>query len=156
MGSSDKNPELIRQRMDELRNSLKHDVADVATSVRTKSDWKYYVRNYPWLSAGAATAVGYLLIPQRIERAERVVPQAEALEEIAEQEKLVLAPESEATPPKEKGIAASLMAFALAAGSRAAMGYFSNKLGSVLDGTASRNGDSRQEPAAAVAEKRPK
>ena len=154
MTPEEKNPEVIRQRMDALRHSLKDDVALVASSVRTKSDWRYYVQNHPWLSAGAAAAVGYLLVPRHNDVPERIVPDSDALREIADQEKIVLAPEEKVTPGK--GVAASLLAFALAAGSRAAMGYFSNKLGGVIEqvtNTGSRDGNDYPY---ATAEKKPK
>ena len=154
MSSHENNVDAIRQRMDLLRRSLQDDVADVATSVRTKSDWRYYVQTYPWLTAAAATTVGYLLVPGREKRVEQVVPKADALEEIAKQEKLVLTPEPEATQPK--GVAASLMAFALAATSRAAMGYLSNKLGAVMERATNPESSQDPQPDFARAEKRPK
>jgi len=119
--------------MDALRSSLNEDVAQVATGVRAKTDWRYYVRNHPWMVAGAATAVGFFLVPRRVEKVERVVPDADALAQLAKREKLVMAPESRVESAASKGLVSSLAAMALAAGSRAAMGYFSNQLGSFVN-----------------------
>jgi hypothetical protein len=37
----------------------------MAASARTKVDWRYYVKTYPWVCLGAAAALGFLIVPKR-------------------------------------------------------------------------------------------
>ena len=151
-------PDEIRTRMNALRNALNEDVAQVATGMREKSDWRYYVKTYPWLVAGAATAVGFMLVPRRVEKVERIVADADALAELAKREKFVVAPESQVKSGGGKSFAGSLAALALAAGSRAAMGYMSNQFASFVSNKAAQSdaANSEEEPAYAYPEPKPK
>lgn len=56
----------IQRQMSEIRGEMRHDMQTLVTNARTLSDWRYYVRNYPWACLGAAAFVGYLLVPPRI------------------------------------------------------------------------------------------
>ena len=56
----------IQRQMSEIRGEMRHDMNTLVTNARTLSDWRYYVRNYPWACLGAAAFVGYLLVPPRI------------------------------------------------------------------------------------------
>jgi hypothetical protein len=40
-------------------------VETIVQSARTLSDWRYYVNNHPFLLAGAAAGLGFLLIPRK-------------------------------------------------------------------------------------------
>ncbi len=53
----------IRRRMAEVRGLLGREVQSLATSAKAKTDWHYYYRQHPWLFAGAAVALGYLIVP---------------------------------------------------------------------------------------------
>ena len=54
----------IRQRMEEVRCDLDEDVQEIVEGARDMSDWRSYVRTYPWACLGAALAVGYLIVPR--------------------------------------------------------------------------------------------
>jgi hypothetical protein len=54
----------IQQRMQEVRHELTHEVDELVASARDMTDWRNYVRAYPWACAAAAAAVGYLLVPR--------------------------------------------------------------------------------------------
>jgi len=56
---------LIQQQMKEVRDDLDKDVQEIVEGVRELSDWRSYVRAYPWVCLGAAFAVGYLIVPRR-------------------------------------------------------------------------------------------
>ena len=56
----------IQRQMSEIRGEMRHDMNTLVKNARTLSDWRYYVRNYPWACLGAAAFVGYLLVPPRI------------------------------------------------------------------------------------------
>jgi hypothetical protein len=55
----------IRQEMVRVRSELHDDVGDVVASARALTDWKQYVRSYPWICLGLAAAAGYWIVPAR-------------------------------------------------------------------------------------------
>jgi hypothetical protein len=55
--------EVIRQRMQQVRRDLSHEVHHLVASARDMTDWRQYVRAYPWLCAAAAAAAGYWIVP---------------------------------------------------------------------------------------------
>ncbi|TWU27680.1 hypothetical protein [Bythopirellula polymerisocia] len=122
-------PEEIQRRMKTLRNSLDFDVERVASSVRAKTDWRYLVSSHPWLTLGAATAVGYLAVPRRVEK---VVSDVDMLRQLAKEGKIMLAPQG-ITNPKSESWANKLFAVALAMGSRAAVSYATNFLSQAFE-----------------------
>ena len=63
--SHDESAEKVRRRMAELRRELECDVRDVSRGARVMTDWKFYVRRFPWAVTGAALVAGYLLVPKR-------------------------------------------------------------------------------------------
>ncbi len=72
----------IERQMRALRSELREDVQDIVENARVMTDWQYYVRSYPWLCLGAAAALGYVLVPARIQV---VRPDARALAELVRQ-----------------------------------------------------------------------
>jgi hypothetical protein len=55
----------IRRRMAQIRRDLHADVKDVVSSAEAVTDWRRYIRMYPWAALGMAVAVGYLIVPKR-------------------------------------------------------------------------------------------
>ncbi|HEX4412612.1 MAG TPA: hypothetical protein VH107_03220 [Lacipirellulaceae bacterium] len=96
VANSDESAEEIRKRMAELRRELTSDVDDVSRSVREvgrsakeMASPLYLIRNYPWVSAAVAGAVGYLLIPKRKQQ-QVVKPDPELLAELVRKEQIKL------------------------------------------------------------------
>jgi hypothetical protein len=56
----------IRRRMAEVRSQVKRDVGQVADATRSATDWREYVKQYPWLVVGTGALAGYLLVPNRV------------------------------------------------------------------------------------------
>jgi hypothetical protein len=79
----------IRKRMEEVRCDLDQDVQGIVEGARDMRDWRSYVRTYPWVFAGAALAVGYLLVPRRHVAMQ---PNAETIAELVEQSRLAATP----------------------------------------------------------------
>ena len=62
---SDDSADKIRQQMRDIRRDMGADVKDIVHSAQQLSDWRYYVRKYPWLCVGSAFAIGLLAAPHR-------------------------------------------------------------------------------------------
>ncbi|HWE37595.1 MAG TPA: hypothetical protein VG406_13585 [Isosphaeraceae bacterium] len=71
----------IRRRMAQIRRELHEDVQTVVAGAEAATDWRRYVRLYPWTCLGAAVAIGFLVVPKKrrqvVERV-TVAPTAEA------------------------------------------------------------------------------
>ena len=57
--------EEIRERMAIVRLRIEEQSDEVVAQVNDLSDWRSYVKRYPWVSVGAAAVVGYVLVPSR-------------------------------------------------------------------------------------------
>ncbi len=55
----------IRERMALIRLRIDEQSDEVVAQVNALSDWRSYVRRYPWASVGAAAVLGYVLVPSR-------------------------------------------------------------------------------------------
>ena len=54
----------IRRRMALIRTDLRSDVQTLLQNAKVKTDWRHYVKQYPWLSIGAAALLGIWLAPK--------------------------------------------------------------------------------------------
>ena len=55
----------IRRQMAQIRQRLHEDMQGVVAGAEAASDWKHYVRMYPWAAVGVALAAGFLVVPRR-------------------------------------------------------------------------------------------
>jgi hypothetical protein len=55
----------IQRQMAQIRHDLHEEVREAVTVAQTLTDWRSFVRNHPWVTLGAAAAVGYLIVPRR-------------------------------------------------------------------------------------------
>jgi hypothetical protein len=55
----------LHQQMDRVRKSASVDVHDLVENTRALTDWRRYWRHHPWAWCGAATVLGYYLVPAR-------------------------------------------------------------------------------------------
>lgn len=95
--NDDTSPVAIQQRMAEIRAEGRDQASAVIEHSRQLTDWRYYVKRYPWACLGIAAAVGFLVVPRRLEL---VTPDAKTLEKLAKRNKLVV----EANPePRQRG-----------------------------------------------------
>jgi len=101
----------IQNQMRELRAELRDDVQEVVTSAHRMADIGNYVRAYPWLCAGAAFALGYVIVPTR---ATVIRPDAEALIELAKKHKLVVKTDESSPKKKRVGLLGQLLSLAAA------------------------------------------
>lgn len=61
----------IRQRMATIRRQINEHSQEVVTQTKELSDWRFYVRRYPWASVTAAAVIGYAIVPKRREASDR-------------------------------------------------------------------------------------
>lgn len=55
----------IRQQMDHVRSRLPYSMDAAKAEAKQFADWKYYVGRFPLTTVGAATALGYLAVPEK-------------------------------------------------------------------------------------------
>ncbi|MBI3866304.1 MAG: hypothetical protein HY290_30865 [Planctomycetia bacterium] len=55
----------IQREMESVRSSLRSDVRSLARQARNSTDWRHYVRHYPFACLCAVAVAGYLLVPRR-------------------------------------------------------------------------------------------
>lgn len=55
----------IRQRMLHVRSRLPWSMDRARADAQRFKSWKFYVRRYPWVAAGALAGVAYLAVPKR-------------------------------------------------------------------------------------------
>lgn len=121
----------IQLKMQAVRDSLDYDVEEFRDSTRQLSDWKTYVRNYPWVSIGAAVAVGYIIVPAK---KEIVSPDASELIKLAKKNKLVVQANPE--PQKKSGLAGAIFGLASSMLVRGLATYAGGQLGKLTGQTA--------------------
>jgi len=117
----------IQEEMRRVRSELRDDVREVVGGAKVMSDWRYYVRTYPWLCVGAAVAVGYLATPNK---PQIIQPNAKALAKLAKEHNLVV--EKNPTPQKKETLAQSIFGLAANMAVRGIMGYAGQQLGKML------------------------
>ena len=110
----------LRLKMAQIRRELHADVREVVANAEAVTDWRRYIRMYPWTALGVSAAVGYLIVPRR----HKVVPvpvvipsDAGAVREVIEKEK------EEVKGPIRKGLLASALGFVAPVAMRAVQGY---------------------------------
>lgn len=115
----------IRQRMAELRRELASDVQEVSRSAREMTDPKFYLRRFPWAMAGAAVAVGFLLVPKK--KREIIQPDAETVAELIRQKKIHIEPMDS---QKKDSLIKTLMLMGVTWAAKAGAGYMTQQLSS--------------------------
>jgi hypothetical protein len=121
----------VRARMQQLRCEIDGDMEDMAASARTAVDWKHYVKTYPWVCLGVATALGFLVVPKR----SRVIrPDLATLTELAKNGHLVVKPASAA----KDGLIDALLATAASIAVSKATAYLGPRVERMLGMTGQR------------------
>lgn len=120
--------ELLRQRMHEVRNDLDDDVSGIVKNAKTLADWKHYVKSFPWASMAATAALGFALVPKKLQV---IRPDAETLEKLAKKNLLVVTTEPKAQAKAEqqqKGLLSTLAAFAGTLALKGAASYLTGRV----------------------------
>jgi len=112
----------IRRQMAQIRRELHEDIQGVVAGAEAVTDWRRYVRLYPWPCVAAAFVLGYLVVPRRHKSVAEVV---EAVVPVTQQ--LAKTP---TVPKKEKrtGLVGTLFGMLMPIGVKVAQGYATNFL----------------------------
>src|SRR5262245_35990311 len=100
----------IQAEMRQVRTELRADVQEIVAGARVMTDWRHYVRQYPWLAVGAAAALGYFLVPPR---PVVIKPSSHDLIELAKAHKLFV--DTAPKPQPKQGVMASLTGMVMGA-----------------------------------------
>jgi hypothetical protein len=125
--------ERIRRQMENLRGELHEEYGAIVEGARVLADWHYYVRTFPWMCVGAATALGFLAVPRRLEV---MSPDAKTLAKLARQNQLVVTPQPEAKA--RNGLVGALLTLAANTALRAVIAYAGQQTGKVFGHQAGR------------------
>jgi hypothetical protein len=121
--TNDDSAENVRRRMAELRRDLECNVREVRRGARVMTDWKFYVRKFPWAVAGAALVAGYLLVPKR---KPVVKPDPEMIEELVKQNKIRV--ESVSQAPDKPSMLQSLLMMGITYAVKAGATYMTQQM----------------------------
>jgi len=103
------NAEEIQQEMRQVRRELTEDMQEIVDNARVMTDWRHYVKSYPWATVGAAAALGYWLVPSK---SRYVGPDAAAIGDIM---KAQMQAAQSSVEKHKKGIAATIVGLAASA-----------------------------------------
>lgn len=98
--------ENLRKRMAAIRRDVDGEVGAVVEHAKEMADWRNFVKRHPLASVGAATAIGFLLVPRRLEV---MSPSSRELEKLAKRNRLVVKPRGEVK--KQAGMVSPLVNF---------------------------------------------
>jgi len=119
----------IRRQMAQVRRELHKDVRGVVATAEAVTDWRRYLTIYPFVTLGAAFAVGYFIVPRKRKPAEAIASSAgldlSIVQRMIDSAKVgVSNVKAEATPAKrKKGLIGAGLAMVAPMALRAAQGY---------------------------------
>jgi len=127
----------IRREMQLTRQRVRAEVTEMVAGARQLTDWRFYPRQFPWATVGAAAALAFAAIPKR---AQVVQPDSETLEQLVRDHKLLLEAKAAEVPAK-KGVAAAMAATLGSVLLRAGLQYASRQVGQRLNDAFLHRGD---------------
>ena len=138
-GAADDPAERIRRHMSAVRAQMAQDADHVADATRTMTDWRTYVRRYPWLFVGGAAALGYIMIPRR---PTVVTLDPEVLRQLAGR------PVNVAPQAPRPSLFASMLSMAVSLGARHVMQHVSHMMTNYGQQSSASNAQDGRGPAA--------
>ncbi len=108
--------------MAELRCQLREDFDGTAAKAKELTDWKYYVKQAPWVAFGAAAVTAFALVPKPLQV---TTVDAEAAKELAKQNRVVVRSKPEAAA--KGGLGGFLLKTAMTMAMRTAIGVATQK-----------------------------
>ena len=102
-----------------IRRDLHEDVKGVVEGAEAATDWRRYVRSYPWACTAAALAVGYLIVPRKTKPTQVQIAPEHLAQAVSAQAAATPAPESK----QRKGLFASAVGMVAPMVFRTVQGY---------------------------------
>jgi hypothetical protein len=144
--------DVLRQRMSYLRGRISNDAADMASSARRLTDWRYHFRKMPWVAIGGAAAFGFLLVPRKQRAAERAADLT--------QEKLIELARSinPSAMPKQPSFSLGRMLLSSVGGpiAKAAAGIVATQVAAVMAGRAAAPAQAEESPESELPPRQPR
>ena len=109
----------IRKKMAQIRRDLHADVQGVVQGAEAATDWRRFIRSYPWASMGVALAIGYVIVPRRHRATTIQVAPAEIARAVAIEAPKMPEPERK----KGKGLLGTAFGLLAPVALRAVQGY---------------------------------
>lgn len=135
--------ERIRDRMAQIRLELDQDVGAVVENAKELTDWRAFVKRHPWFTTCAAAALGYLVVPKRLEV---VSPDTATLEALAKKNRLVVKPRADVR--RQAGMVHPLVNLIGGALMRSAFSIAGQQLGKIVDSSSAADSSSETATAA--------
>jgi len=117
----------LRQEMRRVREDIREDVQDVVEGAQDLTDWRHYVRTYPWACVAVAAFAGYLMVPNK---SYVHSPSASELKKLAADNKLVVKQSPVAQP--KNSFAGAMFTLGMNTVGRAALSYLGQQAGKML------------------------
>ena len=117
----------LQNRMAQVRADLQRSTQGLRHNAQTLVDWRYHVRQHPWLALGTAGVVAFLAVPRR---PKPVSLDPETVARLAEQQRLVVQPKEAAA-----GGSSLLASLATTAGNamlRTGLAYLGQQVGQMV------------------------
>ena len=129
----------IQEEMGHVRSEIRDDVRGIFAGARAMTDWRHYLRQYPWVALGVAAAVGFWIVPARtVVFDNSLIDLADA----AREHKDLVDP---SPPPQEsEGALASTASVAMSSLLQSAVAIGMHQLGQFLNGRTNRQPLSRE------------
>jgi len=116
----------VRRQMARIRCELDENVEQVVESARQMTDWRYYVRAYPWAALGLAFVAGYFVVPRRVEI---VKPDADEIYKLAKKNRIVVQDNTSASKKADRGMGGAILNFVANMATRSLMAYVGQQVG---------------------------
>lgn len=126
--------------MAELRCQLREDFDGTAAQAKELVDWKYYVKQAPWMAFGIAAVTAFAIVPRELKV---TTIDAKAAAKLAKQNRVVVRSKPEAAA--KSGFGGFLLRTAITMAMRSAVGMATQK--SAEFGAASSQSDTQAKPA---------
>lgn len=127
-------PDEICGEMKSLRREIAEDMGEVAESTRELTDWRLYVKRYPWVCVGVAALAGFVAVPKRVEIRS---PDVETLRSLAKQNQLVV--KQDAKAQAKTGLTGTMLTLLANAAVRGVIAYAGQNLGKLANQDRSDN-----------------
>jgi len=126
----------IRRQMAQIRRSMHQNMQNVVAGAEAVTDWRRYVRVYPWACVGGAALVGFLIVPRKRRSATRTAEKAadaavERMQDTVEAARGQKGAKAE-KEVRKKGMIGMLVGMAMPVAIRAAQNYASQYLENYL------------------------